>query len=503
MKRIVSSCVVAVLLFVVQVKAQFTEKEFTVKLDAYIHQVMEKLPDIPGIAVAVIKNDKPVFIKAYGMADREKGIKADENTLFYIASSTKSFTALSAALLDKEGQIKLNDPVINYAKGITFKESIPAKVTVRDLLTHTSGLQNDPLAFRMAYSGAVDKKDMQYVFANATVSVDSNYGKYNYDNLGYNIYAMLLQQTLNKKWQDLLQEKIFTPLHMDHTTAYISKAIPNKWTVAQPYVYTPDKGSVRSWLNKTDNNMQSAGGIYTSISDIGVWLNVNMNKGKLNGKQVMPADIIQQCQTGYANTVRDQAPFTGNGMYGLGWQIGNYKNEKVIYHHGGFPGYRSHISFLPEKKIAVAVFINEGSVGGRMSHMIATYIYDSWLQVTGTDESYTKQLEDLVVGFEKSKKSMQDGFAERAKRPSQLSLPLDSYAGKYTHPYFGTVEIKVENNSLVVRMGEMNAVATPYTQKESIRVEMEPGSGTPIFFKKKDDKIEAAVYEKMEFVRSN
>ena len=74
--------------------------------------------------------------------------------------------------------------------------------------------------------GAVDKKDIQFVFANATVMVDSNYGKYLYDNLGYNIYAVLLQQTLNKKWQDLLQEKIFTPLNMNHTTAYVSKAIP-------------------------------------------------------------------------------------------------------------------------------------------------------------------------------------------------------------------------------------------------------------------------------------
>ena len=68
---------------------------------------------------------------------------------------------------------------------------------------------------------------------------------------------------------------------------------------------------------------------------------------------IFPEDIIQKCQTGYTKTRRDQAPFVGDGEYGLGWQIGKYKNEKVIYHHGGFPGYRSHISFMPDKKIAV------------------------------------------------------------------------------------------------------------------------------------------------------
>ena len=84
--------------------------------------------------------------------------------------------------------------------------------------------------------------------------------------------------------------------------------------------------------------MQSAGGLYSSITDIGTWLNMNMNNGKLDGKQVIPADIIRQCHTGYAKTVRDIAPFTGDGMYGLGWQIGTYKNKKVILPSWRIPG---------------------------------------------------------------------------------------------------------------------------------------------------------------------
>jgi CubicO group peptidase (beta-lactamase class C family) len=225
---------------------------------------------------------------------------------------------------------------------------------------------------------------------------------------------------------DLLQEKVFTPLKMDHTSAYVSKALSSRqWILARPYIYTP-AGSTRSWLEKTDNNMQSAGGIFASIKDIGTWLTVNMNEGKLKGRQVIPADIILQCQTGYTKTKRDGAPFPGDGEYGLGWQIGNYKNEKVIYHHGSFPGYRSHISFLPGKKLAVAVLINDGSVGGRTGHMIATYVYDSWMQVEKTQEDHVKQLNDLVASFEKNQ-AIRPG---RCRRTGKANPAIISPAGK-------------------------------------------------------------------------
>ncbi len=505
MKKLTCICALLFLCFScgwAQMAETSRKNEFTVKFDSYIRQLMEKIPEIPGIAIVVIKDDQPIFLKAYGIADREAGLKADTNTLFYIASSTKSFTALSAALLDREGLIKLNDPITKYSKGISFKNPVPDKVTIRDLLTHTSGLQNDPLTFRMAYSGESGKKDMALVFANATTFTDSSYGKYSYDNLGYNIYAVLLQQSLDKKWQDLLQDKIFTPLKMNHTTAYISKAVVNKWTVAAPYVYTGNKGAVRSWLDKTDDNMQSAGGLFASIADVGTWLNVNMNNGKLHGRQVIPADIIQQCQTGYTKTVRDQAPFTGNGEYGLGWQIGVYKNEKVIYHHGGFPGYRSHISFLPGKKIAVAVLINDGSIGGRSSHLLATYAYEWWLQTENMEAIYAQQLEQTVAAYEKTKKEEQAAVANRAKRTWQLSLPLKDYTGKYKNPDYGTIEIFIQDSVLAAKMGRMRSQSTPYIEADAVRLELLPGTGSPIRFKKNaKGKIESIVYEDSEFVK--
>jgi CubicO group peptidase (beta-lactamase class C family) len=410
-----------------------TEKDFTATYDARTRQALATFPELPGIAIVVIKDDKPIFLRAYGMADKEAGIKAETDTLFYVASSTKSFTALAAAMLDKEGKIKFSDAMTKYTPGIRFKSDIPNKITIRDLLTHTSGLRNGALVNRLAFTGQIDQREIDHVFAEGTTFNDANFGKYNYTNLGYNIYGLALHYHLNKKWQDLLQERLFAPAGLKHTTAYVSKARTKKCKIAAPYVIDTDAADagkmVRSRLEKTDENMQSAGGVFMSISDLGRWLNLNMNGGRLGGKQVLPADLLRNAQTGYTKSTRNEPPFSGDGEYGLGWQIGKYRNEKVIYHHGGYPGFRSHVSFMPDKKIAVGVMVNNDTLGGRLADMLAAYAYDWWLRTENLEVDYAKQIQDTLTAYENRKQGIAAEAANRAKREWQLTKPFTAYAG--------------------------------------------------------------------------
>ncbi|HEX6278929.1 MAG TPA: serine hydrolase domain-containing protein [Pyrinomonadaceae bacterium] len=485
------------------ISAQAQPSEPSADLDKFVQKTLEKFPEIPGIAVVVIKGDKPAFLKAYGMADKESGVNADVDTMWYIASSTKSFTALAAALMDKDGKIMLDDPVMKYTAGMTLRNPIPEKVKIRDLLIHTSGLRNGPLGFRMAYSGESDPKDMAKVFADGTTFNDEAYGRYAYTNLGYNIYAVLLQNHLKMRWQDLLQKRVFDPLGMDHTTSYISRAKAKKWKVAAPYMVDPGSGNtVRSPLAKTDSNLQSAGGMFASASDLGRWLIVNINDGRLGGKQIFPAEIMKAVHTGHTTTEREQPPFSGAGEYGLGWQIGKYGDKKVIYHHGGFPGYRSHISYLPEQKIGVAVLVNEGTIGGRVADLVATYAYDRLTDGETVEADYAKRLEETFDAYQIGKKRFMDGFAERAKRPWQLSEPRTSYAGTYENNLLGRMEVAVEGESVMVRLGSMRAKATAFTEKETIRVELIPGMGEVIrFTKNADGQVESLSYGGNEFKR--
>jgi CubicO group peptidase (beta-lactamase class C family) len=484
-----------------------TEKDFTTTYDARISQTLTTFPELPGIAIVVIKDDKPIFLRAYGMADKEAGIRADIDTLFYIASSTKAFTALAAAMLDKEGKIKFSDPMTKYTPGIRFKSDLPDKITIRDLLTHTSGLRNNALVNRLAFTGQIDQSEIDHVFADGTSLNDTNFGKYNYTNLGYNIYGLALHYHLHQKWQDLLQERIFTPANLQHTTAYVSKARARKYKIAAPYVIDTDAVNagkmVRSQLEKTDENMQSAGGIFMSISDLGRWLNLNMNSGKLGGKQIFPADLLLNAHTGYTKSTRNEPPFSGDGEYGLGWQIGKYRNEKVIYHHGGYPGYRSHVSFMPDKKIAVGVMVNNDALGGRLADMLAAYAYDWWLRTENLEADYDKQIQDTLKAYENRKQGIAAEAANRAKREWQLTKPFTDYAGEYKNDMLGTIEIVAKEKALAVRMGKLNTVSTPFTQPDTIRVVMLPGGNGEVigFIKDADGKFGSLNYGGVTFTR--
>lgn len=484
-----------------------SERDFNAAYDAQIRKTMATFPDLPAIAIVVVKDNRPIFVRAYGMADKEAGIKADSDTLFYTGSSTKSFTALAAAILDQEGKIKLSDPVTKYTPGIRFKNEIPDKVTIQNLLTHTSGLRNVALVNRLAFTGQVDQPEIDHVFAEGTTFNDANFGKYNYTNLGYNIYGLALHYHLNKKWQDLLQERIFTPAGLKHTTAYVSKARAKKFKIVTPYVISTDGSDagkmVRSGLEKTDENMQSAGGIFTSISDLGRWLNLNMNGGKLDGKQVVPADVIRKAQTGYTKSTRNGPPFSDDGEYGLGWQIGNYRNEKVIYHHGAYPGYRCHVSFMPERKFAVGVLVNNDTVGGRLADMLAAYAYDWWLQTENLEVDYARQLQETLTRYENFKQGIAAETAQRAKREWQLTKPFTDYAGKYRNDLLGAIEIVAKEKALAVRMGNMNTVATPFTEKDTIRVVMLPGGNGEVivFVKDAEGKFGSMTYGGVTFTK--
>ena len=484
-----------------------SDKDFDTAFDAQIRKTMAMFPDLPGIAIVVVKDDRPIFVHAYGMADKEAGIKADTDTLFYTGSSTKSFTALAAAMLDQEGKIKLSDALTKYTPGIRFKNEIPDKITIQDLLTHTSGLRNSALVNRLAFTGQIDQRDLDQVLAEGTTLNEANYGKYNYSNLGYNIYGLALHYHLKKKWQDVLQERIFDPAGLKHTTAYVSKARAKKFKIVVPYVISsdgPDAGKmVRSGLEKVDENMQSAGGIFMSISDLGRWLNLNMNGGKLDGKQVVPADIIRKVQTGYTASTRNEPPFSGDGEYGLGWQIGKYRNEKVVYHHGGYPGYRSHVSFMPDRKIAVGIMVNNDQLGGRLADMLAAYAYDWWLQTENLEADYAKQLQETLKAFENRKQGIAAEAAQRAKREWQLTKPFTDYAGKYRNDLLGTIVIEVKEKALGVRLGYMNTVATPFTDKDSIRVVMLPGGNGEVisFVKDAEGKVVSMNYGGVTFTK--
>ena len=501
-KKMVASLIACCLIIGTADSQSLNQRQFLSYLDSITNKLLERIPVIPAISITIVNENGPVHVKAYGLANKSAGIKADVNTEFYIASTTKSFMGLAAAMLDYEKKILLDNSVKSYLRNVPFKTDIGDEVTIKNLLAHTSGLENSPLTFRMAYSGTSENKEMMNVLASAT-TVKTKPGKFAYDNLGYNIYGLIVEDNLHKRWQDLLQEKIFGPLGMKHTTAYISTANKNKWTIANPYYAFGANGPEEVYLKKEDNTMQSAGGLITTPSDIALWLQAQINDGKLNNKQIFPAEVMKTSRTGVADFEKGQGIFSAPGKYALGWMVSKYREQPVIYHFGGYPGYGALISFMPEKKMGLAIFVNEGTIGNSAASLISGIVYD-WIAGQDVVTLYKGKIEEMEENYKKAADGSQRSFADRAKRTSQLGLPLSSYVGKYQHPYYGDINIGIENNALSVKMGNLHCISTPFTEKETIRVELIPGSGRVVYFKVDDGgKVNRLTFEGDEYKRVN
>lgn len=468
-------------------------KTYAKHLEKFFQETLDMVGTVPGIGIAVVTNNQTLYQGGFGYADVEKSLPFQANTDFYIASCTKSFTGLLAAILDREDIIKLHAPLTKYLVDISFDPDLKMdQIKVRDLLTHTSGLEHESIGFRLAYTGDHTHEllmdQLKVLRAN-----EAGRGVFEYTNLGYNIYTLIVQEKTGKSWQELLEEKIFTPLGMNRTTAFMSKAEAGNWPIAVPYFALSKEAPEAIYLRKRDNTMQSAGGLIITPADVAKWMKMQLNMGKVDGKQLFPSDLIQLSRSPLVATERERGGFKTNG-YGLGWMTGTFQDKNMAWHTGGFPGSFSLISVAPESGIGVAVFVNEALAGHRLMYLLANYAYDAYWQPEGWEKNYEEQRAALLEQIEGFTVRVKEGLDERAKRTWKLSQPFPFYAGTFQNELLGEITIKADDQQISVRMGNLHCIATPFIEEETIRVELIPGSGEVIRFKMQGDKVTGLIW---------
>ena len=469
-------------------------KNFQKEAKQHFEETINKL-GIPGFTVVVTRGNETILKEGYGYADIENQLKASNNTNYYMASATKSFTALLAVMMHEEGVLNLDDPLKKYFPDLGVDANINlANIKIRDLLTHTSGLENDPIGWRVAFSGVHDQSTLIELMKFSKPN-KAGYGNYQYSNIGYNIYAIILKKITGKTWQNLMQEKIFDPAGMNHTTAFVSRAEKEKWLLARPYMVIDS--IERITLEKKDNTMHAAGGLIITPNDMAKWLKIQIGKGQLNGKQVFPETIMISSQKELINISESKRLFHPTS-YGFGWLHGNYEDNKVIHHFGGFAGFATHVSFMPDKQIGVAVIVNEAVAGNKLMHLIATFIYDYFLEKKGWVD-YDKDINTFTEKLNQGRKMISASIVERNNRPGTLSLPLSNYSGTYASDEYGIFTIQETPSALKVSIGNLQCVSTSFKNKESIRVELIPGSGQIVQFFIDNNKISSLKYDGINF----
>ena len=417
------------------------------EIDTFVDQTLREIPGtIPSIALVVVQNGKVVYLR-------------EPQTPYYIGSTTKAYTGLACAILAQRGQLHLDAPITKYLPEVKLEKA----PTLRAFLTHTSGIQNDPIGFRTAYTGQHTPALLLSLLNSSTPAKPG----FQYDNLGYVVASLVIERVTGKPWQDALDELVFAPLGMRHTTAYMSKAgkLPTGYVSSGP-----------SRLVKNDTMMHAAGGIVTTASDLARWLEANMTKGRLGGKQRIPAAAFEEAQRLQVPVQHERGPIAARG-YGFGWYQGDYDGEEILYHGGGFPGWRSLFTFMPKRGIAVGMMTNTSSpVGAGLGEKIVYGIYDRLLGKPAPS------IAELKATVEKRKQAMLDDAAKRAARPWMLKHPNAAYVGRYENPGFGTITIEERGGKLYASMPNLGSVLEAFTEPETARVEFVPEQGEVFTF---------------------
>jgi hypothetical protein len=256
----------------------------------------------------------------------------------------------------------------------------------------------------------------------------------------------------------------------------------------------------RSYLEKTDQTMHSAGGVIMSANDALRWLELVAEDGRIGGRQLISPGVVRGARTPIA-TVGVRFEGYRRDAYGLGWYIGPYRNERMLHHFGGFNGFRAHISYLPDNRVGVAVFVNDSSAALMPVNAIANYAYDRVGGYVDAQERFDAAVAAAAARrVEVARRRLAEGESRSGLRWT-LSRPRSAYVGAYEHPHWGRIEITAEDEALIVACGVLRGVAAPSRKRDALWVELDPGDGADIQFHGAGGAPRSLSFEGASFVR--
>ncbi|MGB5006246.1 MAG: serine hydrolase [Ferruginibacter sp.] len=437
---------ISIIFFSLQSAAQNDSLPSFVKdsLDNYVNRALADW-QIPGVAVGIVKNGKVVLMKGYGVKELNGAGKVDENTLFMIGSNTKAFTATALAMLDARKKLSLDDKVQKWLPDFKMADPWVAKETnIRDLLCHRLGFET--------FQG-----DFMYFDSDLTVAevrekmgrLKPMYGfrsKWGYTNSAFLTAGEIIPKVTGTSWGDYITENIFKPLGMNNSLA-LSKDI--KTAANRSLAHTVVMGELRKIPYGNIDNLAPAGSISSSVLDMSKWVMAQLNNGKLEGKEIIPASAIGQTRTphsilGNGGHMFNKAHFA---LYGLGWFLDEYAGRKIVAHTGGVNGFVTSVCLVPEEKLGIIVLTNTDA--NNFYEALRNEIEDAYLGLPY--RNYSKVYLNYQQADEKEKEKQWKAVKDSIAMNPKTELPLTAYAGNYRHDVYGNMNINIENGKLIMR----------------------------------------------------
>lgn len=419
-------------------------------LDRYAAEVLAR-SHVPGMAVGVVADGQVVWARGYGVG-RMGGPAVSANTVFPLASLSKSVTSSAVAVLVGEGRIGWDDPVVRVDSNIAFYERYDGgAMSYRDLLSQRSGLGNhfgDTLEFMFRY----ERDEIVRRFRELP-PVGAFRGSYAYSNWNLTMAGEAAAKAVGLSWERLVTERLFAPLGM--TRSYATHA---GYLNASDHVlaYRIREGKPVETPILSRDQQSPGGGLFTSLNDMLRWMRFQLNRGTLDGRRVAASRALQDTW----ERVNPTDP-SGQNHYGLGWVVSDYHGERMVQHSGAYAeGINTQVTLLTDSGLGIVVLTNG--------------------ELTGLTESVTLKLLGLVFNrtpdydwwpeIHAARVPLSDPDPNELEDPAPqpgLPLPASAYTGVYTHPYFGEVEISAAGQQLSWRAGRDTPRVLAHWQQEA------------------------------------
>ncbi len=418
-------------------------------LQADVERVMKEF-DVPGIAIAVVKDGKVLTTQGFGVRKRGEPAKVDGKTIFEIASNSKAFTAAALGMLVDQGKLSWDDPVIKHLPDFRMYDAyVTAEMTVRDLLTHRSGLGlgAGDLMWWPTTTFSSDEIIHNLRYIKPATSFRSSYA---YDNLLYIVAGKIIAAKSGKTWGETMHEWILSPVGMANTTTSLEESAKFA-NVSAPH--SKINGKAVPVKPMPVANAVGAVGINTSAEDIARWMNVLLENGKVGeGKRLWSDKQAREMWTAQTpmtiNTPHPPLAATKPNFYayGLGFQLRDYQGKLVAMHGGALQGFYTRVLLVPEAKLGIAIFTNAES--GPSLNALQYRLLDQHLGVAPTD--WIGRIADMDKEMQAKEAARVKGEAASRAAQSKPSLTLASYEGDYEDAWYGKMNVKRVNNKLVM-----------------------------------------------------
>lgn len=340
---------------VLTVSGQSTEQQIAA-VDAYAQKVMSDWKQ-PGMAIAVVKDDKVIFQKGYGVRELGKSDLVDQNTVFAIASNSKAYTTTALAMLVDEKKLNWDDKVAKYLPEFQMYDPwVTSELTVRDLVTHRVGL--DTFSGDLLWYEANFTPDEILTRIKYLKPVSSFRTRYGYQNLMFIVAGKVIEKVSGKSWCGFVTERILQPLDMSRTVCSVNQLPSNA-----AFPHNESGGSLRVLHRGNVDGSISAAALNSSVADVSKWIRFQLGRGTFDGKKLISADRIWELWQPYMympiseNAAKNNPTRQFSGV-GMGWFTYNYQGKKIVNHSGGLDGMLSYTVLIPEENIGFVVLTN-------------------------------------------------------------------------------------------------------------------------------------------------